>query len=223
MSKNRIETVDLDISGCEGLEDLLLSSNMLQQLPDSIGEKSFCFYTWLRDKAGRRTAIKLQRDWTHLVLGQSIKTVLNVRKKKKINPWLGGLDYSDLYFSRNQMKILLIWSKLEWKYKSGYISSIKLLKKISYNSAIPVMALNEEIVQPIHFLFWLYYIYRISELFRAQNFWKVSVGPWLCTADPLGFVQEHCRSLLSSVASSTWAPRHTSSWNMELWTLPYFN
>lgn len=40
MSKNRIETVDLDISGCEGLEDLLLSSNMLQQLPDSIGENS---------------------------------------------------------------------------------------------------------------------------------------------------------------------------------------
>lgn len=39
MSKNRIETVDLDISGCEALEDLLLSSNMLQQLPDSIGEK----------------------------------------------------------------------------------------------------------------------------------------------------------------------------------------
>ncbi|KAJ7419642.1 leucine rich repeat containing 7 [Willisornis vidua] len=37
VSKNRIETVDLDISGCEGLEDLLLSSNMLQQLPDSIG------------------------------------------------------------------------------------------------------------------------------------------------------------------------------------------
>jgi len=38
MSKNRIETVDLDISGCEALEDLLLSSNMLQQLPESIGE-----------------------------------------------------------------------------------------------------------------------------------------------------------------------------------------
>lgn len=38
MSKNRIETVDMDISGCEALEDLLLSSNMLQQLPDSIGE-----------------------------------------------------------------------------------------------------------------------------------------------------------------------------------------
>jgi len=37
MSKNRIETVDLDISGCEALEDLLLSSNMLQQLPESIG------------------------------------------------------------------------------------------------------------------------------------------------------------------------------------------
>lgn len=38
MSKNRIETVDMEISGCEALEDLLLSSNMLQQLPDSIGE-----------------------------------------------------------------------------------------------------------------------------------------------------------------------------------------
>ncbi|KAB0357821.1 hypothetical protein FD754_001977, partial [Muntiacus muntjak] len=38
MSKNRIETVDMDISGCEALEDLLLSSNMLQQLPDSIEE-----------------------------------------------------------------------------------------------------------------------------------------------------------------------------------------
>lgn len=55
MSKNRIETVDLDISGCEALEDLLLSSNMLQQLPDSIGENIFCneclcqiyhFLTW---------------------------------------------------------------------------------------------------------------------------------------------------------------------------------
>lgn len=41
MSKNRIETVDMDISGCEALEDLLLSSNMLQQLPDSIGENIF--------------------------------------------------------------------------------------------------------------------------------------------------------------------------------------
>lgn len=58
MSKNRIETVDLDISGCEGLEDLLLSSNMLQQLPDSIGENSiahvfiveefFCFLVVMR-------------------------------------------------------------------------------------------------------------------------------------------------------------------------------
>lgn len=43
MSKNRIETVDMDISGCEALEDLLLSSNMLQQLPDSIG-KEVTFY-----------------------------------------------------------------------------------------------------------------------------------------------------------------------------------
>ena len=37
LAKNRIEALDADISGCESLEDLLLSSNMLQQLPDSIG------------------------------------------------------------------------------------------------------------------------------------------------------------------------------------------
>lgn len=37
LAKNRIETLDADISGCEALEDLLLSSNMLQQLPDTIG------------------------------------------------------------------------------------------------------------------------------------------------------------------------------------------
>lgn len=37
LAKNRIETLDTDISGCEALEDLLLSSNMLQHLPDSIG------------------------------------------------------------------------------------------------------------------------------------------------------------------------------------------
>ena len=37
LAKNRIESLDTDISGCEALEDLLLSSNMLQQLPDSIG------------------------------------------------------------------------------------------------------------------------------------------------------------------------------------------
>lgn len=37
LAKNRIETLDSDISGCEALEDLLLSSNMLQHLPDSIG------------------------------------------------------------------------------------------------------------------------------------------------------------------------------------------
>lgn len=49
MSKNRIETVDMDISGCEALEDLLLSSNMLQQLPDSIGENIiFCHECWLK-------------------------------------------------------------------------------------------------------------------------------------------------------------------------------
>lgn len=47
MSKNRIETVDMDISGCEGLEDLLLSSNMLQQLPDSIGENIGFYYKCL--------------------------------------------------------------------------------------------------------------------------------------------------------------------------------
>lgn len=37
LAKNRIETLDSDVSGCEALEDLLLSSNMLQNLPDSIG------------------------------------------------------------------------------------------------------------------------------------------------------------------------------------------
>lgn len=37
LAKNRIETLDTDVSGCEALEDLLLSSNMLQHLPDSIG------------------------------------------------------------------------------------------------------------------------------------------------------------------------------------------
>lgn len=46
MSKNRIETVDMDISGCEALEDLLLSSNMLQQLPDSIG-KNVTILSWM--------------------------------------------------------------------------------------------------------------------------------------------------------------------------------
>lgn len=37
LAKNRIETLDTDVSGCESLEDLLLSSNMLQHLPDTIG------------------------------------------------------------------------------------------------------------------------------------------------------------------------------------------
>ena len=37
LAKNRIESLDTDVSGCESLEDLLLSSNMLQHLPDSIG------------------------------------------------------------------------------------------------------------------------------------------------------------------------------------------
>lgn len=41
LAKNRIETLDTDISGCEALEDLLLSSNMLQHLPDSIGNAEF--------------------------------------------------------------------------------------------------------------------------------------------------------------------------------------
>lgn len=43
LAKNRIESLDADISGCESLEDLLLSSNMLQQLPDSIGELTLVF------------------------------------------------------------------------------------------------------------------------------------------------------------------------------------
>lgn len=111
------------------------------------------------------------------------------------------------------MKVLLIWSELGWEYKSGYINSIKLLKKTSYSSAIPVMALKEEIVQPIPFLFWLYCTYRIPELFRTQDFWKVSVGTRLWAADPSGLLQEHCWSLLSSVASSRWAPRYTAWWH----------
>lgn len=49
LAKNRIESLDADISGCEALEDLLLSSNMLQQLPDTIGTRtttleSFTFF-----------------------------------------------------------------------------------------------------------------------------------------------------------------------------------
>ena len=48
MSKNRIETVDMDISGCEALEDLLLSSNMLQQLPDSIGEDATFYRNYVK-------------------------------------------------------------------------------------------------------------------------------------------------------------------------------
>lgn len=37
VSKNNIETIEEGISGCESLQDLLLSSNSLQQLPESIG------------------------------------------------------------------------------------------------------------------------------------------------------------------------------------------
>lgn len=38
MSKNNLEMVDEQISGCENLQDLLLSNNALTQLPASIGE-----------------------------------------------------------------------------------------------------------------------------------------------------------------------------------------
>lgn len=44
LAKNRIETLDTEISGCEALEDLLLSSNMLQHLPDSIGTHTYHIY-----------------------------------------------------------------------------------------------------------------------------------------------------------------------------------
>lgn len=37
VSKNNIEIVEEGISGCESLQDLLLSSNSLQQLPETIG------------------------------------------------------------------------------------------------------------------------------------------------------------------------------------------
>uniref|UniRef100_A0A8C3SAN4 Erbb2 interacting protein n=1 Tax=Chelydra serpentina TaxID=8475 RepID=A0A8C3SAN4_CHESE len=37
VSKNNIEMVEEGVSGCESLQDLLLSSNSLQQLPESIG------------------------------------------------------------------------------------------------------------------------------------------------------------------------------------------
>lgn len=38
VSKNNLEMVDEQISGCESLQDLLLSNNALTQLPGSIGE-----------------------------------------------------------------------------------------------------------------------------------------------------------------------------------------
>lgn len=41
LAKNRIESLDSDVSGCEALEDLLMSSNMLQHLPDSIGTQTY--------------------------------------------------------------------------------------------------------------------------------------------------------------------------------------
>lgn len=37
VSKNNVEQVDEQISGCENLQDLLLSNNALTQLPGSIG------------------------------------------------------------------------------------------------------------------------------------------------------------------------------------------
>lgn len=38
VSKNNLEMVDEQISGCENLQDLLLSNNALAQLPGSIGK-----------------------------------------------------------------------------------------------------------------------------------------------------------------------------------------
>lgn len=38
VSKNNLEMVDEKLSGCENLQDLLLSNNALTQLPGSIGE-----------------------------------------------------------------------------------------------------------------------------------------------------------------------------------------
>jgi Leucine-rich repeat (LRR) protein len=41
VSKNNIEMVEEGISACENLQDLLLSSNSLQQLPETLG--LYCF------------------------------------------------------------------------------------------------------------------------------------------------------------------------------------
>lgn len=38
VSKNSLDMVDEQISGCENLQDLLLSNNALTQLPGSIGK-----------------------------------------------------------------------------------------------------------------------------------------------------------------------------------------
>lgn len=38
VSKNNLEMVDEQISGCENLQDLLISNNALTQLPGSIGK-----------------------------------------------------------------------------------------------------------------------------------------------------------------------------------------
>src|SRR4029434_7558795 len=40
VSKNSIEMVDEQISGCENLQDLLLSNNALTQLPGNIGNNT---------------------------------------------------------------------------------------------------------------------------------------------------------------------------------------
>lgn len=58
LAKNRIETLDADVSGCEALEDLLLSSNMLQQLPDTIGTTP-CTHTC----AVSITRLRLRSTW----------------------------------------------------------------------------------------------------------------------------------------------------------------
>lgn len=62
LAKNRIETLDTDISGCEALEDLLLSSNMLQHLPDTIGTHTCMHKHTHRHSQTFPKLMKLQRS-----------------------------------------------------------------------------------------------------------------------------------------------------------------
>lgn len=55
VSKNNLEMVDEKISGCENLQDLLLSNNALTQLPGSIGEDYGLFTPYSKQKVFYKT------------------------------------------------------------------------------------------------------------------------------------------------------------------------